>query len=204
MLLVLIAVGLVLLVACANVANLLLSRALDARASCRSAARSARRARGWSPPCCSRARSSRRSLSALAIVLAWWGVEIVRNALPPGIARAHQIALNLRVFAAAVAATAATAAIAGVLPACHAVRHDLVTVMKNNAATVAGSRGTARSAVLVSEIALTVILLVATTLFVSSFVRLVRADIGFDRSRLLVAASIGFGPGTRRRSSQIG
>ena len=191
MLLVLIAVGLVLLVASANVANLLLSRALGrARELSIRSALGATRARLVASLLLESAILSTIAVG-LALLLAWWGVEIVRNTLPPGIARAHEIALNLRVFAAAVAATALTAAIAGALPAFHAVRHDLVTVMKNSSGTLAGSRGTARSVVLVSEIALTVILLVATTLFVSSFVRLVRADIGFDRSHLLVATSIG-------------
>jgi putative ABC transport system permease protein len=191
MLLVLVAIGLLLLVACANVANLLLSRALVRmrELSIRSAL-GATRGRLIATLLLESAILSAAAVG-LALLAAWWGIETVRHALPPGIARAHTIALNWRVFAAAVGATVVTAALVGVLPAVHAVRHDLVAALKDNAATVAGSRGGWRSAVLVSEMALTVVLLVATTLFVSSFVRLVRADLGFDRSRLLLVSSVG-------------
>jgi len=191
MLLVLFAIGLVLLVACANVANVLLSQALGRtrELSIRSAL-GATRERLIASLLLESATVSACAV-ALALLVAWWGIETVRHALPPGIARAHTIALNWRVFGAAVGTTVVTAALIGMLPALQAARQDLVAMLKNNAATVAGSRGGWRSVVLVTEIAVTVVLLVATMLFVSSFVRVVRADLGFDRSRLLLVSSLG-------------
>jgi predicted permease len=190
MALVLIAVALVLLNACANVANLLLTRALD-----RTREMSIRSALG-----ASRGRlvasmlmeSTLLSLvaAAAAIVVAWWGVEAARNGLPPGIARAHLIALDARVLAAAIASAVLTSLLVGVIPAVQAGRHDLVSVLKNGAPGTTSLRSRWRHLVLVSEIAFTAILLVATVLFVSSFVRLSRADLGFDRSRLLVLTSV--------------
>jgi putative ABC transport system permease protein len=190
MVLVLVAVALVLLIACANVANLLLTRALD-----RTRELSIRSALG-----ASRGRlvasvlmeSALLSLvaAAAAIVVAWWGVEAARNGLPPGIARAHLIALNARVLAAAIASAVLSSLLVGVIPAVQAGRHDLVSVLKNGAPGTTSLRSRWRHLVLVSEIAFTAILLVATVLFVSSFVRLSRADLGFDRSRLLVLTSV--------------
>jgi predicted permease len=190
MTLVLIAVGLVLLIACANVANILLTQAMH-----RSRELAIRSSLG----------ASRRRLVgtlltesvllsiialAAATLLAWWGVEVARNSLPRGIARADQIAFNIRVFAAACLATVFTSAIIGMFPAFHAVRTDLVTLLKSGSGSSAGSRSNWRHAILVAEVAFVAILLVSTTLFVSSFVRLVRADLGFDRSRLIVMTSL--------------
>jgi len=75
-------------------------------------------------------------------------------------------------------------------------REDLVSVLKQGSTTVTGARGAWRASVLVAELALATVLLVATTLFVSSFVRLTRADLGFDRSDLLVVNEVGSIKGT--------
>ena len=190
MVLVLVAVGLVLLIACANVANILLTRAMQrARELSIRTSLGATRGRLMATLL---AESILLSLGALAIalLLSWWGVEVARNSLPRGIARAHLIALNLRVFAAAFVATMCTSAIIGVIPAFHAARTDLVSVLKNGASGGTTSRSRWRHVVLVAEVAFTAILLVATTLFVSSFVRLTRADLGFDRSHLIVVSSL--------------
>ncbi|MEX2661352.1 MAG: ABC transporter permease [Vicinamibacterales bacterium] len=130
MLLVLFAVGVLVLVACANVGNLLLTRALQ-----RERELSIRASLG-----ATRARlvgsllieSLILSLSAVALslVLASWGIEAVKAALPPGIARAHLIALDVRVFAAAVVAASVTGLLFGAFPALQGARVDLATSLK--------------------------------------------------------------------------
>ncbi len=186
MLLVLGAVGLLLIVACANVANLLLARAIDRmRELSIRAALGATRRRLFASLL---AESVLLSLVAvaLALLVSWWGVGAMRASLPPGIARADQIALDLRVFGAAVMAAVVTGLLFGMIPAFQASRGDVAAVLRSGAATIAGTGSRWRSVVLVSEIAFASVLLVATTLFVSSFVRLTRADLGFDRAKLLL------------------
>jgi putative ABC transport system permease protein len=190
MLLVLFAVGLLVLVACANVANLQLTRAIQ-------------RAREFAIRSALGATQSRLVLSLLieslllsisavviALLVSGWAVHIVKASLPPGIARAHLIALNMRVFGAAVAAALLTGLLFGVAPALHASRDDLVAVLKQGGTTVTNMSNRWRASVLVAEIALASVLLVGATLFISSFIRLTRMDLGFDRSNLIVATSI--------------
>ena len=186
MLLVLVAVALLLVVACANVANLLLTRAID-----RARELSIRVALGASRPRLFASllmESVMLSLCAvvLALTVSWWGIGAAKASLPPGIARTDQIALNLRVFLAAVAAAAFTGLLFGVIPAFQAFREDVVTALKAGGGAIAGISGRWRTVVLMSQVAFASVLLVATTLFVSSFVRLTLADLGFDRANLLL------------------
>lgn len=187
MVLVLSAVGLLLIVACANVANVLLTRAIvRARELSIRAALGATRARLVTSLL---TESLFLSLCAVALglLVASWGVNVAKSALPTGIARAGAIALDLRVFLTAVAAAIVTGLLFGVVPALQASRGDLVLQLKQGTAGSTGVRSRWRASVLVFQIALVSVLVVATTLFVFSFIRLTRADLGFDRSNLLLA-----------------
>jgi predicted permease len=191
MLLVLAAVGLVMLVACANVANLMLARAtkrareLSVRASIGASRRRLIATMLVESLCLSLA------AAALGLVVAIWGVDAARAALPAGIARASHVALDLRVLASAIAAAVLTGLTFGAVPAWQASRQDLVTLLKDNSSSVTAGRPRWRSALLVAEVAFVGLLLVATTLFVSSFVRVTIADLGFERRNLLVASGAG-------------
>jgi putative ABC transport system permease protein len=117
MLMLLGSVGIVLLIACANVANLLL-----ARATARERDIGIRAALG-----ASRTRLVRQLMieslllsilgTAGAIVIGWWAVEILRNAMPDSLPRVTAIALNLRVLAAAAGLSLMTAVLFGAVPA---------------------------------------------------------------------------------------
>ena len=187
MLMLLGAVAIVLLIACANVANLLL-----ARASSREREVGIRAALG-----ASRWRLVRQLMveslvlsiagTALAIVLAWWAVQILRTSMPDGVPRVATIALDLRVLAAAAGLAFVTGILFGVFPALQLSRPDLTTALKDGtrAAGTGAARRRVRSTLVVVEVALAVVLLVGASLFIGSFAALMRIDPGFDPERVL-------------------
>jgi putative ABC transport system permease protein len=187
MLMLLGAVALVLLIACANVASLML-----ARATVRGTEIAIRSALGASRAAIVRTllvESVLLSLggAALGILLAWLGVRAVIPWLPSGLPRVATIGIDVRVLAAAAAAALATGVGFGLVPALQSSRPNLSTPLSNGRSTTASAGShVLRSLLVVSEIALAVVLVVGAGLFTGSFVKLMRVDTGFDYTRLLV------------------
>jgi len=188
MLMLLGAVALVLLIACANVGNLML-----ARATVRTREMGIRAALG-----ASRWRLARSLLiegvllslagAAIGIVLAYGGVHALRTWLPSGLPRVASIGIDLRVLATAITAAFLTGVFFGIVPALHASRPDLTTTLKDSgrSSTAGAASQRLRSALVVAEVALAVVLLVGAGLFSRSFVRLMRVDTGVDYHDVLV------------------
>ena len=181
------AVALVLLIACANVANLLL-----ARASAREREVGIRAAMGagrWRLIRQLMVESLVLSLagSALAILLAWWGVSVLKSSMPEGVPRIAHIAIDLRVLAAATGLSLATGLLFGIFPALQLSRPDLTNALKDGArgASTGGARQRMRSALVVAEVALAVILLVGAALFIGSFRTLMKINPGFETGNVL-------------------
>jgi putative ABC transport system permease protein len=204
MLMLLGAVGIVLLIACANVANLLL-----ARSSVREREIGIRAALG-----AGRWRLIRQLLlenfvlsiaaTVLATILAWWAIEVLRTSMPEGVPRVAGIALNVRVLAAAAGLSLMTALLFGIVPALQLSKTDLSTALKEGTRSAgAGCRpGRMRSALVVAEVALAVVLLVAASLFIGSFIALMRIDPGFNPEHVLTAdISPRWEPGQRSADS---
>jgi predicted permease len=185
MLMLLGAVGVVLLIACVNVANLLLARATARTREIRiRAALGASRwqlARGLLVE--SLVLSTTGTLCAL--VVAVWGVGVLRAALPPSLPRIAAVAIDLRVLGAAALAALVTGLLFGLAPALQCSRPDLSAGLREGGRSVAGGRERLRSALVVAEVALAVLLVVGAGLFVSSFVRLTGVDIGLDHRNVL-------------------
>jgi putative ABC transport system permease protein len=188
MLLLLAAVMLVLLIACANIASLLL-----ARGSTRERDIAVRAALG-----ASRSRLVRTLiveslvLSAMgtgcAIVVAWWIVDILRASMPDGVPRVATIALDWRVLAAAAAASLVTALLFGLGPALQLSRPDLSNGLRDGARSgISAARQRLRSALVLAEVALAMVLLVGAALFIGSFLSVLRIDPGFSPDRVLSA-----------------
>ncbi len=187
MLMLLGAVGIVLLIACANVANLLL-----ARASAREREVGIRAALG-----AGRWRLVRQLMveslvlsaagTILATLLAWWAVQVLKTSMPEGVPRVAAIAVDLRVLAATAALSILTGILFGVFPALQLSKPDLTTALKDGSrgAGTAGARQRMRSALVVAEVALAVVLLVGAALFIGSFITLMRIDPGFNTEHVL-------------------
>jgi putative ABC transport system permease protein len=190
MLMLLGAVVVVLLIACVNVANLML-----ARATARSRELGIRAALGASRWQIARGLLVESLLlstvgAALGLFMAWASVNLLRGAMPSDVPRLSDIAINQRVLGASAAAAIATGLLFGLAPALQFSQPDLNQALRDGGRTsTAGvTRQRLRSALVIGEVALAVVLLVGTGLFVSSFARVTRIDLGVDDQRVLTLA----------------
>jgi predicted permease len=192
MLMLLGAVVLVLLIACANVANLMLVRATG-----RSREMGIRSALGASPWRLVRSLLVEGVMlalggAALGVALASVGIRVLRAWLPAGLPRVASIGMDERVLMTAIAAALLTGLFFGIIPALQSARPDLVGSLKEGgrSATAGGRAQQLRSMLVVAEVALAVILLVGAGLFTDSFIRLMRVDPGFDYHNV-IALNVG-------------
>ena len=191
------AVVVVLLIASANVANLLLAR--SARASKDFALRAAFGA--------GRGVLLRRSVvetaalalagGAAGLALAWWGAGAVRALMPADVPRAADIGLDWSVLAFTAAVSIGAGALFGFVPALRAMRPDVLEILQDAGRGATGGRVARRLAdvMVVAEVALALVLVVGAGLLIRSFVQLTSIDPGF-RTEGVTAVHIAL-PGSR-------
>jgi putative ABC transport system permease protein len=180
------AVGLVLLVACANIANLLL-----ARNAARQKEIALRVTLG-----ASRSRLLKQLLTesivlslfggALGIFLANTGLQLLGSLVPPDLTAVREVGMNIWVMAFTFGVSFLAGTICGLIPALQTLRQDLNGVLKEGTKTAGASGGqTVRNLLVVSEIALALIPLVGAGLLIRSFHRLLEVSPGFQNDHLL-------------------
>jgi len=184
------AVGFVLLIACANVANLLLSRAAGRQReiAVRLAVGAGKAQLFWQ----FLTESLLLSLSgaALGLMVASWSTRVLVKVMPADIPRAHAIGLNLPVLGFALMLSVFTGLIFGLAPALWAGRTDLNSTLREGGRNAAfgPQHHRLRSALVVGQIALSLVLLVGAGLLVRSFARVLETNPGFQSEHLLTAS----------------
>jgi len=180
------AVSFVLLIACANVANLLLARATG-----RQQELGLRVALG-----ASRGRITRQLLTESAVIgliggcvgvaLAYWATDLLKGVLPEDIPRLHQTRVDVVVLGFTLTVSLLASLLFGVAPALQASRPDLQQALREESRSSGGIRRRRLSSTIVAtEIALALVLLVGAGLLMRSFVRLQQVELGFNAANLL-------------------
>jgi putative ABC transport system permease protein len=179
------AVGLVLLIACVNVAGLMLARAAvrDREIAIRAALGSGR------------LRLVRMLLTesillgivggALGLLLAFWGVDLLAVVARGSLPRLEPITVDPPVLGFTVAVSLLTGILFGLVPALQTSKVDLLHTLKEGGRGTTGGRHRMRQGLVVAEVALALVLLVGAGLSIRSFLRLARVDPGLDPSNIL-------------------
>jgi putative ABC transport system permease protein len=181
-----VAVACVLLIACANIANLLLAR--TAGRTREMAVRTALGAGGL--------RVARQLLTenlllaalggALGVILALWSFDVLKLLVPAELSQAVPLRLDFRVLAVTVGATLLTGLLFGLAPVLQARRMDLNDALKTGGARGGfGGRSGMRNALVMMEVALALVLLIGAVLLIRSFANLRGVDTGFQTKDVL-------------------
>ena len=190
------AVGCVLLIACANVANLLLARFTSRRKEI--AIRTALGA--------TRSRVVMQFLTesvltaglagVFGVVLAVWGLDLLKKVAENFLPRVLEISLDLSVLGFAVGLSLLTGVILGIFPALHASRSDPIDSLKDSSrGTTSRQAGRLRAGLLIAEVALSLVLVVGAVLLIDSFRRLQNVDPGFHPENV-TTFFVGLPPGS--------
>src|SRR5690606_5542748 len=177
----------VLIIACANIANLLLARAAK-----RSLEMAVRLSIG----------AGRRQLLAqlltestvlavlggvASLAVAYWTLQAIGSILPPQAQETIQLGLDWRVVSFAGLLSLGTGVLFGLFPAIHSTRPDLITTLRGNTGQPSGARSAARfrTGLVTAQIALSMALLVSAGLFIRSLVNVSRVNLGMDTSNVV-------------------
>ncbi len=194
------AVGFLLLIACANVANLLLTRS-----SGRHKEIAIRTALGASRLRILRQLFTESAMLAVAggmagLLLAIWGTHLITSYLPEGIPRIREVGIDASVLGFTLSASLLTGVLFGLAPALQSSNPNLTETLKEGERNSSTRRNHAGNLLVISEITLTLVLLIGAGLLVKSFWRLSRVSPGFNPQKLLtMQVSVAAGADEGRR-----
>ena len=181
------AVGIVLLVVCSNVASLLLVQFLARKQEL-----TTRIALGAAPNRLVRQLLTESMVLAitgglLGFIIGWAGVHLTRVLGPSNIPRLREVSFDLRVFVFSFGVTLGAGILLGLLPALWATRGNPIEAIKEGGQRSGGNSGVPklRNALLVLEVALALVLAIAASLLVQTFIRLQKVEPGFSASHVI-------------------
>ncbi|MCC6232450.1 MAG: ABC transporter permease [Verrucomicrobiales bacterium] len=180
------AVGCVLLIACSNVANLLLAKSSGRQKEM--ALRTALGAGRWRIVRQLLTESMLLSLAgaSLGLLLAFWGVGAIKHLNAANLPRTGELSLDLRVLGFAVMVSLFSGVVFGLVPALQSARVNLNDMLKEGArSSGSGPQNRVRNGLIVAEVALSLVLLVGAGLLLNSFVRLSHVPPGIDPRNVL-------------------
>ena len=180
-------VGLVLLIACANLANLMLTRSAHAQREI--AVRSALGASSWDLARQTLAESALLAAAggALGLAVAELAFGFLRNLVPAQIAAVAPLTLDYRVLGFTLAVSAVTALACGAAPALQSIRFNVSGTLKQGGSRAGTGRTTRRfrAALVVSQIAVSLVLLIGAVLLIRTFASLRSVDPGFQPGNVI-------------------
>ena len=193
------AVTFVLLIGCANVANLLLASGASRQKEI--AIRTALGASRWRVMRQLFTESTMLALTggAVGLLIAFWGLAAITKLLPTDFPRLNEIHIDLRILGFTFVASVLTGILFGLAPALQISRGDVQDSIKETGRGVSGSRrqNRFRQALIVAEVALSVVLLVGAGLLFRSFMHLQSVNTGFSSHEVLTARLTPAGPNYR-------
>ncbi len=183
--------GVVLLIACANIANLLLARGAGRTQEMAIRASLGARRGQLIGQLLTESLLLAFIGAAAGLLVAQWTLKLIGSFMPPHALGDVMLSLRPSMIAFTGALAIGTGILFGLFPALHASRADLVTTLKSSSGQPSGARAAARfrSSLVTAQIALSMALLVAAGLFIRSLVNVSRVDLGLDTSHMIVFGS---------------
>jgi putative ABC transport system permease protein len=126
----------------------------------------------------------------LGLLLAWWGTEALVKLIPEDMPRLAEVNLDRWVFGFTLLISVVTGVVFGLAPALQASKIELTEAMKEGSRGAGGGRGRLRSALVVAEIAMALVVLIGAGLLLQTFRRLQQVDLGFEAGNALTASVI--------------